>query len=263
MELVTNEYYNGELYTLQKRIVLYIKIGCETGFAIKQEESGEELISDTYDEKKTTDSLESNIQTNTASGIVSTGSDKIRDSNKNMQCTKVLSTKQSLMHHSRIHTEQKNLCYICGDQFTYPYEVERHIDSFHLGVRYNCDLCEKLFKTKNGLKVHKNEHTGEFKFNCPYCARGNNKTEFEGHIAAHERVKRHSCEKCGKCFVIKSNQKRHTIACGIISKEFACNSCGKLFKEKRYLSDHVKKIHENKTIFQCSTCGEIFIHKST
>ena len=66
------------------------------------------------------------------------------------------------------------------------YELKRHVMA-HSGEEHNCDVCEKVFKSKGGLDNHRKEHMGQLKFLCQTCWRKfMYKTDFEGHVVKHE-----------------------------------------------------------------------------
>ncbi len=82
---------------------------------------------------------------------------------------------------------------------------------------YQCAFCQKVFRTKSGLKNHMSIHTGFYRFWCDTCKKGfNNSAEY------------------------KRDQNRHA-GNGVI-----CLKCNKVFLEQKQLDKHRKTCTENK-----------------
>lgn len=82
---------------------------------------------------------------------------------------------------------------------------------------YQCAFCQKVFRTKSGLKNHMSMHTGFYRFWCDTCKKGfNNSAEY------------------------KRDQNRHA-GNGVI-----CLKCNKVFLEQKQLDKHRKTCTENK-----------------
>ncbi|XP_076465184.1 uncharacterized protein LOC143296980 [Babylonia areolata] len=93
------------------------------------------------------------------------------------QCSKVFRRKFSLETHRKVHTFKKFLpCDICGEQFRFINEVEKHKYKVHKYDRiqnlFECNLCRVKFSTLSHLNVHcRHTHrNGEGKpFKCSKC----------------------------------------------------------------------------------------------
>lgn len=48
---------------------------------------------------------------------------------------------------------------------------------------FKCTLCQKAFKSFNGLKVHRADHAGKHRYECPPCSYAtNNPSNFKSHL---------------------------------------------------------------------------------
>lgn len=117
-----------------------------------------------------------------------------------------------------------------------------------------CDICGKIFSTKNHIYQHMKLH--------------------------RKAPKEHKCYLCGWEFYEKGNLTRHLRTHNNDPKAFKCETChkgtytiivcfldkkiyfvSKGFAQERYLSDH-KKIHFPDTSFLCAICGRSFTSSS-
>ena len=72
-------------------------------------------------------------------------------------------------------------------------------------IPLKCEICDKEFKSKSGLKYH---------FNI-----------------THNFEKKHQCNICQKDFNISSQLMLHLKSVHTNKKDFKCDSCGKAFSE--------------------------------
>ena len=95
-------------------------------------------------------------------------------------------------------------------------EVENHIDSAHLGVKYPCTKCDKVFNKHNSRREHyRIKHTTPKKtpvnIHCEYCDySAPHKSRVRKHTnSVHLNIKSYKCEICGMQFSLASTLKGH------------------------------------------------------
>ena len=55
-----------------------------------------------------------------------------------------------------------DLCKVCGKEGL-SYNIKDHIEANHLeGIVIPCNLCEKTFRSRNGVRLHTRQHHNKF-----------------------------------------------------------------------------------------------------
>lgn len=191
-------------------------------------------------------------------------------------CSKVIKSKAHLKSHSTIHTGEKPFCcHICGAKFRLKINLNAHLNQKHkLGEKFSCELCQKVFfsrqnlhvhmyvhsdglscvcetcgkvfKNDSCLRMHRRSHSNHFPHECGICGKKFRiPCLLKEHMMIHSGVKKYQCELCGSAFRRAwdrtKHMKRHTSS---RLGECSCEICGKKFSQSRYLSCHMRK-HEN------------------
>ena len=116
-------------------------------------------------------------------------------------------------------------CGQCGQLFTLPNNLNRHVRRYHTGkMLYTCDICEKNLTSPDNLKRHKKTHM---------------------------KVKeKHKCSKCEKTFGRKDNLKRHLLTHEKKAAEeiYTCNVCGETFHNIFPFQSHQQDVHDENSV---------------
>uniref|UniRef100_A0A7S2ZLU5 C2H2-type domain-containing protein n=1 Tax=Rhodosorus marinus TaxID=101924 RepID=A0A7S2ZLU5_9RHOD len=121
-------------------------------------------------------------------------------------------TKNATMLASHALKSEK-VCPICNAGFVKPYDLRRHYESVHCGVkRHQCQYCRRTFSQTG----HLNEHVRVFHLMTSSCR----------------------CDVCGKCFGARSKLLRHVMAVHENRRLYSCETCGKSFKERSHVNKH-------------------------
>ena len=100
-------------------------------------------------------------------------------------------------------------------------------------IKIKCEICDKEFKTKNGLKNH---------FNI-----------------THDLEKEHHCNICQKAFNILNQLTTHMkVVHSKNKKHHKCDSCGKEYSQTGHLNRHINAIHNSQKDHKCDSCGKSF-----
>lgn len=154
-------------------------------------------------------------------------------------------------------------CGVCQKLFVNEIELDRHMQSVHImSGGYECDICMKRVKTKNGLHIHKryaHDETGIWKFKCEAC-----KASFmqESSLQQHqcgEKLKCEFCEKSGfhSTFALKSHiafkhrEGRDTVT-------YVCKLCTRTFETAEQRDDHRMVCSYKRNIRVSKICGELW-----
>ncbi|CAL7933992.1 unnamed protein product [Xylocopa violacea] len=150
-------------------------------------------------------------------------------------------------------------CNICQTTFEQKSRILRHIFSKHSSHRpFKCSNCDKTFKFKSEVKIHKLLHQdvdSSLLHCCSKCDyRARTKYNLKSHyIRKHTDDYKFGCEHCGKRFKMEWDLKFHTGIHG--NSQHMCDICGKFYTSDYSLYKHRKVSHLNEYKFQCSVCN--------
>ncbi|KAH3736542.1 hypothetical protein DPMN_043113 [Dreissena polymorpha] len=176
-------------------------------------------------------------------------------------CVNKYSTRTGYKRHLVSHSNDGQKCTVCEKVFYSTYDLKNHMSN-HSNLRtFSCIECEKTFKTKRDLNVHRTRlHKSYLKFVCEVCGKGYNyRNELDGHRAKHDGSKPFKCPKCNKAYQYLPNLSRHV--CGKMESP-KCDKCGSIFKTKHYLQEHMKA-HDDPEQHQCYVCGTFYKYRSS
>merc|ERR1712179_249696 len=119
----------------------------------------------------------------------------------------------------------KFACDQCKFEAVTRYDIKRHKNGVHLGLKYKCTECTIEYANEDQIKSHIDSvHNGNFNI----------------------------CNLCGMKFEQPRNLKSHIkrIHEGLVSK---CKDCDKTFKNTSCMNYHVQKVHSDITL-SCDQC---------
>jgi KRAB domain-containing zinc finger protein len=169
-------------------------------------------------------------------------------------CDKIFETKKKLKNHQRDIHKPKVECSICLKMIL-PINLKKHMKTHDLNRKRNfkCEICFKVFATKDILNQHLKSHNKSFK--CEKCDKKFAfKHQFEAHKLAHIEQNPLKCDLCPKTYVQKASLFTHMKENHISdSKLFKCSKCDKKFLYSSLLKTHMAT-HEQVKAFKCNQC---------
>nr|XP_029719848.1 gastrula zinc finger protein XlCGF7.1-like [Aedes albopictus] len=174
----------------------------------------------------------------------------------------IFSSKSAVNAHQKYHAEEKTfVCATCGAAFYQKYLLKLHEQNHVEGpLPFKCEMCEKSYKSKNGLVNHIRVHTGEKPFSCRHCSMTFATSDARrSHEMNHSATKPFKCSYCDKSYRNRRQREEHeNMHTGI--KPFKCSSCDKAFTRKQSQIDH-EKAHSGIKPYQCNLCNCSYTHK--
>ena len=130
------------------------------------------------------------------------------------ECNTLFSSVSALdSHKKRVHGVHLTKCKLCGKIFTED-ALKPHIRSVHVAhkeTEYPCNICNKVYKSYNGLDRHKKVHTeAPNQYECDICHKmfAQNAT-MQRHKRIHLNIKPFLCDVCGTRFTQSTGMKSH------------------------------------------------------
>ena len=159
--------------------------------------------------------------------------------------------------------------------------IRNHIEGQHLGVRYPCNMCDKISTSFSGLKDHKRNHHSQKPILIKHCEYCDYSTRYSGafriHVnSVHLNIKPVQCEVCDKKLRsniqlklhIRSVHQKKTEQCDICfkfvrnirihkqgqHKKANCKYCDKQFDKYNTMVYHIQQEHKDREVFKCPSC---------
>lgn len=178
------------------------------------------------------------------------------------KCDKMFSTEKILKQHDKLH-HVAAMCKLCFIQFPSKNALRSHIDKHDV---HKCPKCSKSYLNKWTYKFHlkicgKNSKHNPAFF-CDICNKGYaRKNGLRTHLKTdHGFGKVHSCEWCGKKFDAISRLKYHIVK-HTRERNYHCDICGGKFVTPAALVYHTR-LHTGEKPFPCDLCNESFLSAS-
>lgn len=147
-------------------------------------------------------------------------------------CHKVFKNRSRMVTHEVIHLSNRPRfqCTQCNRVYLTKQALKVHVDAKHQQSGVTCDTCGKVFAIAKALEIHKRYHSRDFPFACDLCDR---KYAQRSHLTVHRKVKhsgeRFICEygNCNKTFTSSSSLRYHEYT--HTTMPFECGHCQKRF----------------------------------
>ncbi|KAH9523264.1 hypothetical protein Btru_066229, partial [Bulinus truncatus] len=203
-------------------------------------------------------------------------------------CKKAFSNKHSLTGHLMLHiaTELRPLdCHICHKKFVDKFRLNRHLlrhsmekhfqcemchvrfqDRFswlrHKSARCgftHCQVCNKVFLTKQAYKQHKARHSVKKSYFCSICSKTfTNSKSLKWHELVHNQVQC-LCDQCNKSFKSIIYLRKHLLIHNVSkSDSYTCPVCSKRFTQEYLLKKHQQRVHVERKPCICVLCNKSF-----
>ena len=131
----------------------------------------------------------------------------------------------------------------------------------HKNVQFKCDICEAIFKSRDGFVNHKKLlHSGErIKYSCEKCPISYyNENTYENHVAKHNGEPTYSCDKCSKKFYTAHRLQKHGYDHKNKNKKLYCTQCEYSTIHRQAFKRHMATLHSDERPFKCNYCDSSF-----
>nr|XP_026484069.1 zinc finger protein 26-like [Vanessa tameamea] len=165
----------------------------------------------------------------------------------------------------RAHLDNHNakICSLCDKKFLNIHNFKVHINrcgiTGYKPERYVCDICNKCYSSKNGLRSHlKTDHGFGKVLSCSWCNKKFDAiSRLKDHIVKHTKERNFHCNLCDGQFVTYPALVYH-IRLHTGERPFPCDLCDESFLSASRRMEHKKRKHIGPTK-ACTLCHMKFI----
>ena len=145
-----------------------------------------------------------------------------------------LGSKVAIRYHNNLVHKEQFKCEHCDYKASRSNYLREHIESVHMGIRHDCNICGKNYKTSTILKLHMQDV--------------HEKSIHEKQLEKLEREESQPgvtllCDQCEYRTEKPQLLKRHIEAVHL--KKFLCSECDDVFSSNYALKEHIMRKHEN------------------
>ncbi|XP_055595135.1 zinc finger protein 557-like [Uranotaenia lowii] len=181
-------------------------------------------------------------------------------------CQEMLGTRGLLQAHKRTHkTKQEFLCIPCDKQFSTDNSLKIHNRTIHeRGIGHVCDICLKVFKTKENLQIHLVEHENKESIVCTVCGESmKNQITLDMHMKRHTKsTMAISCHICGQQSQTTEAMREHIQEEHKIKRRHPCTVCKRTYRKQHSLKEHMA-MHAGEVLYKCDFCDKRFYKSGT
>lgn len=187
------------------------------------------------------------------------------EANKCNACDKCFANKDDLITDHNLSSKQnsKYQCNLCNELFKKIESLESHM-RIHLDARpYHCLHCSNYYYLIDKLINHStSKHlSNEPLFSCKFCdKKWKNSEEFIAHDSTHFNSSSYDCIVCGQTFVNDDLLRLHGQTHNT-EQSYPCDNCDKRFSRIKDLNIH-QRVHKNLPVVTCKFCGRLFVTAS-
>jgi KRAB domain-containing zinc finger protein len=151
----------------------------------------------------------------------------------------------------------------CEFSCTKRIQMNRHLKSVHLGIKFECDSCNHVSSRLDAINRHKREVHPTVKqqywkpFSCQECAYTcARKDALQKHIKdVHTEKREYQCDECLQRFKTKATLNNHVMYVHTAIKSFGCHKCKFMAKTKKVLERHIMAVHDKIKNYKCDQCN--------
>lgn len=190
-------------------------------------------------------------------------------------CASIFNTREDLENHiksdhlkvgtSNPHKRKINLfdntdhqCKFCKKTLSGAYELERHVQILHEGIRdYNCRYCGKTYGSPGNLTRHLNaKHDG----GEPFL----NELKPDSMLSSVMNTLSNAkvCHMCNKEFTNKTQLRTHLSIYHLKEQRSKCLQCETYINTHSDMRKHVRDVHDKRRSHKCQECGKGFTQKT-
>lgn len=175
------------------------------------------------------------------------------------ECNEAFPTHNHLVSHMTSHFPN-HICELCGKLYVSKERLISHINNTHDNEKIACQICHKLLKKASMLR-HVRAHTGaNGAYKCQICH-----IRFVSHSSRVVHMKKvhkilgrvYNCKMCPKSYEISGHLSKHVRKDHFQEKNHVCDFCNQAFFSKYVLKTHMVT-HTGEKNFHCKICSKAY-----